>query len=86
LAEAKELKSVRSHISNKISNYFVGHPSGGRDFSRTESGQEKLRGVLAGIVGGQASDKLETLVARVTTLQVAKAALAAVEAAIWKLQ
>jgi hypothetical protein len=86
LAEAKEVKAIRSQINGKISNYFVGSPFGGINYASTETAQTKLRGVLAGIVGGQASDGLEKLLARVTTLKVAKDALAAVEAAFWKLQ
>jgi hypothetical protein len=86
IAEEKETKTLRSQIFRKIDSYFVGHHSGlGRDYSRTESGQDKLRHVLASVVGGRASDGLDKLLARVTNVQVAKTALAAVDDASYKL-
>jgi hypothetical protein len=42
---AKELKTLVSQIEYEISNYNVGHPSGSVDYSRTESGRDKLRAV-----------------------------------------
>jgi hypothetical protein len=84
--EAKELKSVKSQIFSKIDGYFKGHHSGGIDYGSTESGKAKLRSVLAEKVGGSASESLDKLLARITTLQAAKEALQAVEKAWWKLQ
>jgi hypothetical protein len=86
LAEAKELKDVKSKIYSRIENYFKSHhSSGGRDYSGTESGQAKLRVTLASVVGGQASDGTDKLLARVTMVQLGKAALTAVESAFYRL-
>jgi hypothetical protein len=86
IADEKELKSLRSQIYQKIDGYSVGHQSGGRDFSRGESGQKTLRGVLVAKVGGHITEGLDKLVLRATTVQAAKEALQAVEKAWWKLQ
>ena len=46
-AEVKQLQSIKDEISREINGYFVGHPSGGRNYGRSEEGQTKLR-VVAG--------------------------------------
>jgi hypothetical protein len=44
-AEVKQLETLKSEIAKEINGYFVGHPSGGRNYGRSEEGQTKLRAV-----------------------------------------
>ena len=46
-AEAKQLESLKAEIAKEINGYFVGHPSGGRNYGRSEEGQNKLRAVAS---------------------------------------
>jgi hypothetical protein len=82
LAEVKELKSIKSEIRSRIEGYRANHPTVGTDYSRTESGQNTLRGVLASKVGGSGS--LEQLLLRVTLVN-GKDVLSAVNNAFFKM-
>lgn len=46
IANDKEYRTLLAQIEFEISNYTVGHPSGGTDYSRTDSGRSTLRQVL----------------------------------------
>jgi hypothetical protein len=46
-ADAKELANLKSEIAREIDGHIVGHPSGGVNYTRTNSERDTLRGVLA---------------------------------------
>jgi hypothetical protein len=71
-ATAKELAAIKAEISREISSYSKGHPSGGLNYTATESGQAKL-------------SKEAGNYQQLTAVEAAKAVLANVRAAKYRL-
>jgi len=67
-ANEKEIARINAETDSEVNSYFVGHPSGGRQYGLTDSGIAELRAVR------------DKHTARTKTVENAQAALAAVRA------